>query len=433
MEGPRPLRPEEFDSLLELVNAVFSSARGHMRDLFPLLFDSRNWENLYVSVDNGRVVSHVGMHLDEILILGCRLTAASIGAVATYDEYRGRGLATACLDAAEAKAISHGASVTYISGARGLYQRFGAVKVGRSCVYRFPSAAPSPGIFVREATADDVLVMERLYEAEPVRFHRPLGDWQATFNATLDRHSSGFQDYVYVAGASGGSGAVSGYVVVRVSAWDGAPRARVTEYAGAREHIIAALPAIAAAIGAREICLNAPDYDHALCRAAAATGVAPSGGTPSGGTPPGGTPPGGTPPGGTPPGGTPPGGTPPGGTPSGGTPSGGTPSGGTPSTDFLTSHTVKISCLHSFISSVKPLIEERLGRNGAGALAFQPGLADTYHLIIGEEHIPFSIPAFTTLVFGSPRPDAPDNAGPGAALLARLFPIPLPLPGLNYV
>ena len=78
MEGPRPVRPDEFDSLMELINTVFSSHQGRMRDAFPLLFNCRNWENLFVFVDNSRVVSHVGLRLDEIIILNRPLTADQI-------------------------------------------------------------------------------------------------------------------------------------------------------------------------------------------------------------------------------------------------------------------------------------------------------------------------------------------------------------------
>jgi predicted N-acetyltransferase YhbS len=375
MEGPRPVRPDEFDSLMELINTVFSSHQGRMRDAFPLLFNCRNWENLFVFVDNGRVVSHVGLRLDEILILGCRLTVASIGAVGTYDDYRGRHLATQCLQAAETKAISAGASVTYISGSRGLYSRFGATKVGKSFVYSFAAGDAGPGIVVREATADDLFKTERTYEREPVRFHRPLEDWRAAFAAILGRYGTNFQDFLFLLGDAGDA---TGYVLVRRSHWGEKPVVRVTEYAGARPYIVGALPAVAAVIGADAVELAVPDYDAGLRRAAALTGIVPR-------------------------------------------------------TDFLLGHTIKVSSLASFVRGVRPLIEERLGRTGAGGLAFQVGSGGTYDVIVGEEHFPFPVQAFTTLAFGSPQADTLDGAAFGGGELGRMFPVPLPLPGLNYV
>ena len=88
MEGPRPVQPHEIDSLFELLAAVFKGHNVHMREAFPLLFESPNWQNLFVMADGGRIVSHVGMRFDDTMILGCRLKVASIGSVATYEGTR---------------------------------------------------------------------------------------------------------------------------------------------------------------------------------------------------------------------------------------------------------------------------------------------------------------------------------------------------------
>ena len=375
MEGPRPLKPEEFESLITLINTVFAHHVGRMKESFPLLFSHHNWPNLFVFSDKGRIVSHVGMRLDEILVLGCRIKVASIGSVATYEEYRGKSLATQCLQAAEAKAVTEGASVTLISGRRGLYDRFGAVRVGRSRVYSFAPAAAPQGLLAREAASADIFKVERIYECEPVRFHRPLEDWAALFAAIEGRYVPDFRDAVYLIGPSSGPTA---YVACRFGRWDDKPFARVAEYAGNRQDVVAALPAVAAATGADALEFSVPDYDVWLKSAATATGLSSR-------------------------------------------------------ETYLMGHTVKISCLPTFVRSIKPYIEERIGRSGAGGVAFQPGPGTTYDVIIGEEHIPFAVPSFTTLVFGSPETENLEGVGFGGGLLGRIFPMPLPLPGLNYV
>ena len=96
MEEPRGLKPSEFESLCELVNTVFRSNSSDRMELqYALLFAEDNFDSLLVMVDNGRVVSHVGTLTRDISILGHRIQTISIGAVATYEAYRGRGLATA--------------------------------------------------------------------------------------------------------------------------------------------------------------------------------------------------------------------------------------------------------------------------------------------------------------------------------------------------
>ena len=95
MEGPRGLEPREFKSLCTLVNTVFrGDGVGRMEEQYPLLFAPENYDHLLVMVDDGAVVSHVGALTRDISVLGCRMSTMSIGAVATYESHRGRGLAT---------------------------------------------------------------------------------------------------------------------------------------------------------------------------------------------------------------------------------------------------------------------------------------------------------------------------------------------------
>jgi predicted N-acetyltransferase YhbS len=371
MDGPRPVRPEEFASLLALIDSTFEGYSGGMGAAFPLLFDYRNCQNLWVFEDKGRIVTHVGAHIAEFLIYGCRLRMASVGAVATYPEYRGRGLASQCLYAMQTQVTHEGAAVINISGDRDLYSRFNAAKVGRALVYMVSAGDAPAGLLVRRAAAGDIFAIERLYEREPVRYHRPLEDWRATFEAMS--HDAPYRHQaIYLLGDEG---AATGYVHVLYGTRRDEPYARVGEYAGYRAGIVAALPAIAKDLDLEAVELRVPEYDPSLRRAAEMTKL-PS------------------------------------------------------TTDFLTHHTIKIPALETFVRGIKPYIEERLGRSGAGAIAFQPGTGGSYDVIIGEDRTPFDIAAFTALAFGSPA-RAVDGVGEG--LLERIFPVPLPLPGLNYV
>ena len=100
MEGPRGLKATEFDSLCTLINTVFrGDGVGRMEAQYPLLFTPENYDELFVIVDEGVVVSHVGALTRDISVLGCRMSTMSIGAVATYESHRGRGLATQLMEA----------------------------------------------------------------------------------------------------------------------------------------------------------------------------------------------------------------------------------------------------------------------------------------------------------------------------------------------
>ena len=97
IEGPRPIKTGEFESLKELLADVF---RPGMTDEYPNLFNGQNNENLFVCVDEGKCVSHVGLKLYDALIYGCMVRIGCIGAVGTNPEYRKQGFASECLDMA---------------------------------------------------------------------------------------------------------------------------------------------------------------------------------------------------------------------------------------------------------------------------------------------------------------------------------------------
>ncbi len=139
MDGPRGLKAQEFDSLCTLVNTVFrGDGVGRMEEQYPLLFAPDNYDELFVMVDEGVVVSHVGALTRDISVLGCRMSTMSIGAVATYESHRGQGLATQLMEAAIRKAVEQDAVLMPISGGRGLYTRLGAKRIGQYALFSVP-------------------------------------------------------------------------------------------------------------------------------------------------------------------------------------------------------------------------------------------------------------------------------------------------------
>ena len=61
---------------------------------FPALFCAENTANLQIALEDGRIVSHVGIARQTLITGGCRLPAACIGSVGTHPDFRGKGLAT---------------------------------------------------------------------------------------------------------------------------------------------------------------------------------------------------------------------------------------------------------------------------------------------------------------------------------------------------
>ncbi|HDI52319.1 MAG TPA: GNAT family N-acetyltransferase, partial [Bacteroidetes bacterium] len=174
IEGPRAVREQEFDSLIQLVNRVFRSEGGNMQTEYPQLFNAENLGNLLVMVDDGRVISHIGLLFRDVTIYGCRLTVGCIGAVATDKEYRGRGLASKLLFDAFTRIEEAGGSLILISGGRGLYRRNACVPALRSMYFEisrsFADKNADSELTLKSFDSSEIATVSALYRREPVRF-----------------------------------------------------------------------------------------------------------------------------------------------------------------------------------------------------------------------------------------------------------------------
>ena len=223
-----------------------------MEEQYPLLFDSENFDQLFVMVDDGVVVTHVGALTRDISVLGCRMSTMSIGAVATYESHRGRGLATRLMEAAVRKAVEQDAVLMPISGGRGLYTRLGAKRIGQYALFSVPrdmlpaGEGPAAGVGpaagetdIRRAEPTDLHEMTRLYAEEPSRYVRSTADLRRAVDAAwiCDRDGE-----TVTIRENGRLVAYAGIQKRRPDREDEARRARLAEIAGSRSALVRALP-----------------------------------------------------------------------------------------------------------------------------------------------------------------------------------------------
>jgi predicted N-acetyltransferase YhbS len=187
MEPPRHANPGELPSLLRLVDTVFTQENPNMLQMFPTLFAESNAENLFVVADQGRIVSHVGMTLQRAALAGCSVGVACVGAVATYEEYRGKGFATHLMEVACERAKAWGADFMMISGGRGLYRRLGAADVGLDHQAEVGIDGARflflDGFYLEPVTDEDLPVCASLYETKTAHFLRTPSEWSAYFHS----------------------------------------------------------------------------------------------------------------------------------------------------------------------------------------------------------------------------------------------------------
>lgn len=276
---PRPPEPDEFPSLFALVDGVFRSGGGSMAHDYPRLLAEPNRLNLRVIVEDGRVVSHVGIAIRGASIEGTRMRVALMGAVATHPDCRGRGLASACVRSAMERAVECGADVMWISGVRGLYKRIGARAVGSDLEYEVTAdhlrRFARPELEVRELTGEHLLAAAELYAHEAVRFVRPLEDWRSALKTGF-----AFDGPARFLGAWD-AGRLAAYLVVRTPGRNG--ESLVVEYAGARGVLLGVLGAALERCGAAALRLHVGQHDRTLASRLRAGGLvgstAPTSGT----------------------------------------------------------------------------------------------------------------------------------------------------------
>ncbi len=334
---------------------------------------SREWEarsGSWVIARDGKPVSHMRLVYNVLSLNGCRLKIASIGGVCTHPDYRGQGIASTLLDHCVKAATDRGASLLLISGERGLYRRAMAVDAGLTYEAEArPGAAPA---------------------AEPAPQARPArpDDWIAcarlyqSERVRFVRSADFFARAFSWRAARGGwvmefGGKVAAYVLLS-RPWGTPPdhpRRLVAEHAGSRSALLEGLPSLFKASGFQQITLRAPEWDREMAYLLTRAGLALE-----------------------------------------------------PTT--LPEHTIRLLDLPRLMRRLRFYRAERLSRADVRRLVFEQ---EGPHCIFafGGEKLELDLRRAAALVLGGP--EAPQVEGELGRVLALLFPLPFPLPGLNYV
>ena len=100
-----------------------------------------------------------------------------------------------------------------------------------------------------------------------------------------------------------------------------------------------------------------------------------------------------------------------------------------PARKSIRDHTFRLLDLPVLMRRLRRYVETRLTRREARQLSFEQG--DGCVLRYGSEEVMLDLARSAALVLGGPR--APRLRGELGRVLGSVFPVPLPLPGMNYV
>jgi len=235
IEGPRAAKPEELKEIIHLTSSIFMPNHPMiMRDLFPQLFSEDNLENLRVIICDGKLVSHVGIREEDLLIHGYWFRVGMIGSVCTHPEYRRRGYASALVKDAFSKMMKDGVDFTLISGFRNLYRRAGCVEAGKIYTYEIPSGGlkiklNDVNIVRYEETLLNDLV--EIYHKEPIRYRRSFEDFKILAGRGFLRNDIKFRIYIAKIGSK-----PLAYIATGLLPNEETPN--IVEYAGSREVVL---------------------------------------------------------------------------------------------------------------------------------------------------------------------------------------------------
>jgi len=258
-EGPRGTRKEEFGSVMELVDSIFLSARKrgmNMEEAFPLLFNRKNLENMRIMLFDGKPVSHIGISEVDALLYGCRIKVGMIGAVCTEPNHRNKGLAGMVLADCMRKLLLDGVDFVMVSGIRSLYDRNNCVMAGK--VYQHDitrSNIEKLSAFQCNVTKYEpsrIGELIAIYQQEPVRYIRSYEEFSTLLGEHIFTRPMTFIVELHGKGVA--------YVCIEVNGGESCS-GRVVEYAGSRVAIASALPKLLGRLNLEKLSISVPHHD----------------------------------------------------------------------------------------------------------------------------------------------------------------------------
>jgi len=185
------LRPEEYSEMMRFLEKSYRHSREYFQTRYPHVWrrDTVQYDNKIVLKLDDKIVSHVGIFPLTMVVGKAKVNIGGIGAVATLQEYRGRGFMTKLMKAAIRKMKADGYSLSILWGDRQRYGHFGYETVGRLTLFRVSlrslkvEAKVSETPFERFYGEDELLSkIIQAHEREPIRILRSRRTYELLFN-----------------------------------------------------------------------------------------------------------------------------------------------------------------------------------------------------------------------------------------------------------
>ncbi len=145
IEGPRAMRPEEYDQVMAVLERAFGFPRHFWLSRYPSTARDRfAWDDHHVICDGGRVVSHAAIHSRTLMVDGVAVPVGGVGGVATDPDFQGRGHFRRLMEHLNGVMREQEMPLAVLWGWTPRYRHFGYEPAGRRMVFRLAAAPRLP-------------------------------------------------------------------------------------------------------------------------------------------------------------------------------------------------------------------------------------------------------------------------------------------------
>lgn len=265
----RILKPHEWKQAVQLSDQIFREEdQISMGQAFPRVFSASLSQSHGLFLDE-TLVSFIGLVPSVVRVGNAELHAFSIGSVLTDPRHRGNGYAGQILQRIYKHADRSEASILFISGSGGIYERSHSYPFGT--VYHFTINATAARqilncnerITLREMASEDWFHFYRLSSARTVRFDQSI--WDLADLIHTEARASVMKSHHLVKLAQKENGDVTAFAVFAVPYTEEAKgTAEVIEYGGEPEAIAALLAESVISRKIHELKVSVPFHEDKL-------------------------------------------------------------------------------------------------------------------------------------------------------------------------
>jgi GNAT superfamily N-acetyltransferase len=186
VEGPRLVRADEFDAVVEAMNRCFNFEADGFETRWPHCFDAEHPERHAAVWVDDEVAAHVGT-VPQTLVAGeAEIECRGVTSVGTLVPHRGRGFMTDLLEFWLDRFDGAGVPLSDLGGDRRRYNHFGWEYAGRERVFRVTgrslpadeARAPHPDVRPYDGSAADRALVAEVHGDERLRVARDDGDYR---------------------------------------------------------------------------------------------------------------------------------------------------------------------------------------------------------------------------------------------------------------